>query len=103
MPQSQTYRPGDVEVLINGRPEILRLTLGALAEMEQRLGVDNLAGLALRIGHPSASDLLIILSTLTKAGGSVIEMAEADIDLSGALKSVADVFKFALNSEENNE
>ncbi|MFX8813193.1 GTA-gp10 family protein, partial [Acinetobacter baumannii] len=41
-------RRGEIEAVIDGRPRILCLTLGALAELEHAFGVYDLAGLSER-------------------------------------------------------
>ena len=54
---------GEIAAEIGGETRVLCLTLGALAELEARLGAGDLAGLAERFGEGriSARDLTAIL------------------------------------------
>lgn len=57
--QHQTYQPGDVCVTIGGKPYRARLTLGALAELSQRLGARGPQALALilKTANPEHMDM----------------------------------------------
>lgn len=68
---------GDVKVRLGNRHLTLRLTLGAAMELEDALGVDNLAALNMVIVQPSARQLATIYCVLAKAGGS--EISEDDL------------------------
>ena len=59
---------GEVELVLGGRRHVLRLSLGRLAELETRLGVDGLAALAARFeeGRFRAGDIVALL----EAGGA---------------------------------
>lgn len=48
----------------------LRLTLGALAEIETALQLDGLKALPSRLADPAAGDLIVILTALMRAGGA---------------------------------
>lgn len=64
-------RRGEVEARIDGRPRILVLTLGALAELEAAFGADDLIALAERLerGRLTAREAMVILAAgLTGAG-----------------------------------
>lgn len=61
-----------------GRADIpVRLTLSALAEIEEALGVDTLADLVARLVNPSAAQLIAILRVLARAGAPGPEGEEA--------------------------
>ena len=64
------YR-GEVSLVLNGRAHVLRLTLGALAELEQGLGSDSLLGLVERFesGAFSTGDLVALLEAGLRGGG----------------------------------
>lgn len=65
------YRKGDVSIQIEGVAYILRLTLGALAEIDHRLGVKGPLELAEKLkgfsaDQQSAEDALILLECLLR-------------------------------------
>lgn len=64
-------RRGEVQAGFDGRPHTLCLTLGALAELEDRLGAEHLVALAERFGagRPSARDLIQVLAAGLRGGG----------------------------------
>lgn len=64
------YR-GEVELVIDGMPCRLRLTLGALVELEQALGTENLGDLARRFeaAKPSVRDIALVVSAGLQGGG----------------------------------
>lgn len=65
----------------------IRLTLGALAELEQAFGAGDLGALAERLGHGrmAARDAILILSAgLRAAGHDVSEEAVARMQAEGA-------------------
>lgn len=77
---------GEVAITIDGRARTMRLTLGALATLEARLGVGSLIGLAERFedGRVPAGDLLALLSAgLAGAGEKVDEAALAHAEIEG--------------------
>ncbi len=55
---------GEVSFMLDGRTTALRLTLGSLAELEQSLGVADLAALAEKLGagRLSARDVAAVLA-----------------------------------------
>lgn len=71
-------RRGEVTVTIGGAPARLRLTLGALAELESALGAGDLARLGERLarGALSARDLQLILAAGLRGGGMKISDSE---------------------------
>jgi hypothetical protein len=89
------FRPGDVSLRIGGEAVTLRLTLGALAEIEQRLGGGDFSAMMRRLEKPGASVLLTLLEALSAGGGrrlSVQELETAEIDLAAAASAVAKAF-----------
>ncbi|GGD09133.1 hypothetical protein GCM10011342_17470 [Aquisalinus flavus] len=96
------YR-GDVPLEIDGEVHTLRLTLGALAQIETALGTDDLAGLTARLANPSARDLLVILSALLGGGGHdlpVDTLKSKTFDLKAATATIARAFALALGAGE---
>lgn len=62
---------GEVELVLNGQPHVLRLTLGALAELEAGLGEDCLVSLIARYeeGRHSTRDVIALLVAGLRGGG----------------------------------
>lgn len=71
-------RRGDVAVGIGGETYTLRMTLGALAELEDALAAEDLGGLAARLaeGRLSARDLVSILGAALRGGGHALSDAD---------------------------
>ncbi len=71
-------RRGDVAAIFDGKRYTLRLTLGALAELEQAFGADDLVSLASRFegGRLSARDLLRIIGAGLRGGGLTLSDEE---------------------------
>lgn len=77
------YR-GEVSLTINEVPMVMRLTLGALAELEENLTEDSLISLVQRFEKKafSARDLMVLLVAGLRGGGHDItaaDLARADI------------------------
>lgn len=68
------YR-GEVTLSLNGEAQVMRLTLGALAELETALGADTLLALVERFekGAFSAADLISLLLAGLRGGGAVMD------------------------------
>ena len=62
---------GEVTLVIDGTPRTLKLTLGALAELEAAMGADTLVALAERFetGRYSTRDVLSLLVAGLRGGG----------------------------------
>lgn len=78
-------RRGDVDAVFDGKTYTLRLTLGALAELERAFGAEDLVALAGRFegGRLSARDLLRIIAAGVRGGGAVLsddEIAQMSMD-----------------------
>ncbi len=71
-------RRGEIEAEIDGRAQVLCLTLGALAELETAFAVDNLSALARRFssGELAARDLIRVIGAGLRGGGSAASDAE---------------------------
>jgi hypothetical protein len=85
---------GEIAAVIDGEEKTLCLTLGALAELEARLGAGDLAGLAQRFagGRISARDLTAILGAgLRGAGNAVSDDDLARMAIEGGLRGAADI------------
>ena len=72
-----THPRGDVSITINGEDKTLRLTLGALADIEDKLGGGDLAALQARLKNPRVSDIILILHALLAGGGAALTLAIA--------------------------
>ncbi len=76
---------GEVTLVLNGQPLMLKLTLGALAELEAELGEGDLISLVQRFetGRFSSRDMLALLAAGLRGGGSEISrenLAQAEIE-----------------------
>jgi hypothetical protein len=68
---------GEIETVIDGVPRRLCLTLGALAELEQSFGVEDMLSLAQRFGSGriAARDAIRVLGAGLRSGGYQVEDA----------------------------
>ncbi len=85
---------GEIAATIEGEERVLCLTLGALAELEARLGAGDLNGLAERFaaGRVSARDLTAIIGAGLRGGGnSVSDDDLARMSIEGGLKGAAEI------------
>jgi tail tube GTA-gp10-like protein len=85
---------GEIEAVIDGRPMTLCLTLGALAELEARLGAGDLVDLGEKFsqGKVSARHLIAILGAGLRGGGASISDEElAALPMQGGLKGAAEI------------
>lgn len=89
---------GEVGLVLNGERHVMKLTLGALAELEAQLGCGSLVDLANRFegGAYSASDVMALLAAGLRGGGwqgRVADLAQADFDGGpiGAARAAAEV------------
>jgi hypothetical protein len=69
---------GEVEVVVDGRRRTLRLTLGALAELEAALGCGGLVALAERFdaGALGARDVIATLTAGFRGAGAAVAADE---------------------------
>ncbi len=76
---------GEVALVVNGERRVLKLTLGALAELEAALEEDTLVALVARFeeGRFSARDVLALLVAGLRGGGwsgSAEDLVSAEIE-----------------------
>jgi len=100
-------RRGEAMIRLDGRDYRLRLTLGALAELETAFAVDDLGALARRFssGSFSAADLTRILGAGLRGGGNAIaddEVAAMACDggIAGCAAAVADLLNATFGGGE---
>jgi hypothetical protein len=100
-------RRGEVAAVIDGRPVVLCLTLGALCELEEAFGLDDLVALGERFagGRPSARDLLRVFGCGLRGGGTLLsdeEIAAARIDggLVGVATAVGELLAVTFGADE---
>ncbi len=86
---------GEVLLEIDGRPQRLCVTLGALAELEAAFDAASLGELGERLAQLTASDLITVLAALS--GTSTAELARANIDPKAAAQAVAEAFRLAFD------
>ena len=87
-------RRGEIAAVIGGEERVLCLTLGALAELEARLGAGDLAGLGERFagGRISARDLTAILGAGLRGGGHQLSDDDlARMSIEGGLTGAAEI------------
>ncbi|MFG1295039.1 gene transfer agent family protein [Xanthobacter variabilis] len=73
-------RRGEIEAVMDGRPRVLVLTLGALAELEAAFGVADLMALAERFerGRLGARDAARILCAGLRGAGEDVTLADVE-------------------------
>ena len=76
---------GEVAIVVDGQKHVMRLTLGALAALENELGEDSLVSLVQRFesGGQRAGDILALLIAGLRGGGWLGDkgdLLKADID-----------------------
>lgn len=89
---------GEAELIAGGKSFRLLLTLGALAEIEDGLGLADLSQVSKRLAHARAGDLAVVAAALLRGGGH--EMTPADVlrlpcDLGALVGAVSDAFDAA--------
>jgi hypothetical protein len=67
---------GETSFLANGEKFVMRLTLGALAEIESGLSLTNLSSIADRLKQLSSSDIAVIAAALLRGGGHDVTAAD---------------------------
>lgn len=73
-------RRGEIEAVMDGRPRVLVLTLGALAELEAAFGVADLMALAERFerGRLGARDAARILCAGLRGAGEDVTLSDVE-------------------------
>lgn len=85
---------GEVTLMLDGQPHTLRLTLGALAELEAAMGEDTLLALVERFeqGRFSSRDVLALIVAGLRGGGWQGEAADLTrADIAGGIHGAARV------------
>ena len=86
---------GEVELDAGGRVYRLRLTLGALAEIEDGLSLNDLSEVETRLKKLRAADLAIVVAALMRGGGheaTPVEALKLPVDLGELVRAVTDAF-----------
>ncbi|HEY8698479.1 MAG TPA: GTA-gp10 family protein [Rhizomicrobium sp.] len=89
---------GDVEFIAGNTRHAMRLTLGALAEIEDALGADSLADLAERLKHLGTNDIALVASALMHGAGADVSPADVlklDADLGALIAAIGRAFDAA--------
>lgn len=90
-----TYPGNTITIRINNETCPLRLTLGALADIEAAFGGD-VGAMQARLKSPRVSDILLILHALLAGGGATLTMEAlkaSDIDIAEAARAIAQAFE----------
>ena len=86
---------GEASFLAAGETYVMKLTLGALAEIEAAFNVASLSDLAARLKAFAASDIATVAAALLRAGGHDVtasDVLKIPADLSVIVAAIADVF-----------
>lgn len=97
---------GDVELNAGGRAYVMRLTLGALAEIEHGLGLADLSEIETRLKNVRAGDLAIVAAALLGGGGHDIAPADVmrlPVDIGAVVRAVTLAFAMAGDTAEDTE
>lgn len=89
---------GEAALEAGGRQYRLLLTLGALAEIEDGLGLDDLTQVAARLAQVKAADLAIVAAALLRGGGHDMcpaEVLRLSCDLGALMRAVTEAFERA--------
>jgi hypothetical protein len=85
--------PGASSLIANGEKFVMRLTLGALSEIESGLGIKNLADLGKKLTSVNASDLAVLAAALLRGGGHDVTPADVmrlPTDIGSIIAAVTD-------------
>lgn len=89
---------GESELAAGGKIYRLLLTLGALAEIEDGLGLSDLSEVGTRLASIRAGDLAIVAAALLRGGGHDVTPADVlrlPCDLGALVAAVTDAFDAA--------
>lgn len=89
---------GESELVAGGRSYRLLLTLGALAEIEDGLGLADLADVSKRLAGARAADLAVVAAALLRGGGHEMTPAEVlrlSCDLGALVAAITAAFDAA--------
>jgi len=98
---------GEVALVVDGKPRTMRLTLGALAELEEALEADDLVALVARFesGQTSARDVFALIVAGLRGGGwdvtsQELRAAEIEGGIATAAKAAAQLLARAFATPE---
>ncbi len=98
---------GETALEAGGESYRLLLTLGALAEIEDGLGLDDLSQISTRLKTLRAADLAIVAAALLRGGGHNIcpaDVLKLACDLGSIVRAVSEAFDAAgLHNEPKGE
>jgi hypothetical protein len=107
---SANRRRGEVAAVLDGVERRLRLTLGALAELEATYAADDLGALVERFssGRLSALDLTRIVGAGLRGGGAAVTDAEVammahEAGVAGFAEVVSDLLKVTFGGGEGGQ
>ena len=83
---------GETALTAGGVRYRLCLTLGALAEIEEALGVTGLTALGERLAQPRGADLIAVLAALLRGGGHDLDTEEVrrlPVEMGEAIRAIA--------------
>jgi len=86
---------GETSFLAAGEKFVMRLTLGALAEIEAAFNVVSLSDIAARLKSFATSDIATVAAALLRAGGHDVtanDVLKLPVDLATIVQAIADVF-----------
>jgi hypothetical protein len=86
---------GETSFLAAGEKFVMRLTLGALAEIEAAFNVASLSDLATRLKSFATGDIATVAAALLRAGGHDVtanDVLKLPVDLATIVQAIADVF-----------
>jgi len=101
---------GEISAVLDGKRQIMCLTLGALAELEDAFGEEDMLSLAERFssGRIKSSDALRIIGAGLRGAGAVIcneDVARMKVDggAAGYVSIVADLLKATFGHKESDQ
>ena len=89
---------GDSELVAGNQHYTMRLTLGALAEIEDALGLTSLGDIAARLKTLATSDIAAVASALLRGGGHTLSASDVlkfECDLGSIVRAIAAAFTAA--------
>lgn len=97
---------GEVGIVIGGKRHKLCLTLGALAEIEDGLGLKHWGEIEERLTKPRVADILVVLSALLDGGGnpvSVDDLKHEQIPIRDLTVSISQAFAAGNGDDEETD
>lgn len=100
------FQTGDQQIVIKGKSYVLRLTMGALAEITSRLSVSGPQELSGRLRHVTPRDGRVLLACVMRpclpSKVNIIRLAAhfSDGDIAAALPAICRLFEEAFSNEK---